>query len=94
MMAQQFAVYGNKEQKASTKTCCFQPTYPLLCLRTMQHIGTTCPSCDLRDPQITLSLLGFLPTLPPEHLQVRHVPHGSRLLKVQILYSAIYNTLW
>ena len=44
--------------------------------------------CDPRDPETTLSHLGFCPTQPPEHLSGRDIPHRSRLLKVLILFSA------
>ena len=68
MTSQQFAVYGKTEEKASIKSCCFQQASPLLCLRTMQHVGITYSSGKTGDPQTTLSLLGFLPALLPEHL--------------------------
>lgn len=35
-----FAVYGNIEQKASAWTHSSQPAFPLLCLETLQHLGT------------------------------------------------------
>ena len=47
---------------------CPQPESPLLCLGTVQQVGLTRLSCDSADPQTMLSLLGFCPGLPPEHL--------------------------
>ena len=43
--------------------------------------------CDPRDPETTLSLLGFCPALPSEHLSGRDIPPWNRLIKVPILHS-------
>ena len=44
--------------------------------------------CDTRDPETILIHLGLYPTLPPECLSGRDIPHQSRLPKVPILCSS------
>ena len=77
---------AKKEQKAGTKTPCSQLASLFVCLGTVQHVGPT-RSGNPAGLQTMLSLLEFHHTSPLQRLQAQHVPHGKRLLKVQMLCS-------
>ena len=54
-----FMVYGNPPLRAHSWAQCLQLACPLQCLGTLPHLGTPALLSDPRDPETTLSHLGF-----------------------------------
>lgn len=62
----------------------FSASFPSLMFGNSATLRHPHSFCDPRDPETTLSHLGFCSTSPPEHLQARAIPNSSRLLKAAL----------